>query len=188
MIMSDAVTISLTDIFEGRNDFTPLRVSSEVPHARVGKVDLYAVGLADGQLMAETAFSVEREKLHQLIASANALRAEDNAEIGLLLNNVIRKIVHKIVGDLTVNPEFLNSQIEAATELLTEADQGRAICLNPADLALLSDASLPFPCKPDPNLPVGGIRIECSDGWIEHGPAFALQRLERALGSVGDLS
>lgn len=186
--MSDAIAISLFDIFERRSGFTPQRVSPEASPTPNANDDLYSIGLADGQLMAETAFSLEREKLHQLIASANALRTEDNEEIELLLNNAIRQIVHKIVGDLTVNPDFLNSQIKAATELLTEADQGRAICLHPADLALLKDAILPLPHKLDPTLPIGGIRIECSDSWIEHGPAFALQRLERALDSVGALS
>ena len=184
--MFEATTLSLTDVFEARSDFKPRRISSSAPVQRPEAEDRYSVGLADGQMLAETAFAVERQRLLNLITSADALQAEDNAEIGFLLDNSIRQIVRNIIGEISLDPSFLEQQILAATALLTEADKGRHICLNADDLALLSGIRLPLPCKADPNLPVGSIRIECSEGWIEHGPAFALQRLDDALRSAGD--
>ena len=187
MIMSEAVTRSLTDVFKRQTGFTPLQASSVVPSALVATEDLYSIGLADGQVLADTAFSVERQQLKQLLASANAIRPEDNAGLGMLVGDVVRQIVHKIIGDTPVDPEFLKRQIALAIDVLDEADAGRAICMNPADLALFSDADLPLPCKPDATLAVGSIRIECADGWIDHGRAFALQRLDTALGNKSDL-
>jgi flagellar assembly protein FliH len=180
MTMSDAA-ISLVDLFSRESGFVPREYSSppSIPPSEAD--DLYGRGLADGQLMAETAFDIERQNLHRLIAAAQAIRAEDNAEIGTLLNSAILQILRNIVGDLPINAQYLERQIMQATDLLTEADQGRSINLHPADFALLKSANLPLPCKSDHTLAAGDIRIECSEGWIEHGPGFALQRLGAAL-------
>lgn len=179
--MSEAVKLSLAEYFGQRREFRPRDMRSSCPEPLHAFEDPYARGLADGQEMAEAAFSIERKQLQALIGSANALRPEDNAEIGFLLDNIIRKVVTKIVGDLPVDAAFLKQQIDAATEVLTEADQNRTLRLHPGDLALLADADLPFACAPDRQLARGALRIECSDGWIEHGPAFALDRLSQAL-------
>jgi flagellar assembly protein FliH len=178
--MSEAA-ISLVDLFSRPSGFVMRDFSSPPSPAQPENDDLYSRGLADGQLMAEAAFDVERKRLHQLIANAQAIRAEDNAEIGALLDAAIRRIMRNILGGLQIDAQFLERQIIEATSLLTEADQGRTIHLHPDDFALLKGANLPLPCKADASLANGNIRIECSEGWIEHGPGFALQRLEAAL-------
>lgn len=185
MIMSEAVKLSLSQYFEERTGFRPrdLRTSSRELLRAVE--DPYAHGLADGQQMAQAAFSIERKQLHALLGSADALRTEDNAEIGFMLDNIIRKIVTKIIGDLPIDSAFLSQQIDAATAVLTEADQNRTLRMHPADLALLADGDLPLPCAADAQLPRGNMRIECSDGWVEHGPAFALDRLAQVLANDG---
>ena len=185
MTMSEAVKLSLTQYFGERTGFRPRDLLSSLPeHVREAE-DPYARGLADGQQMAQAAFSIEREHLGALVNSAAVLRPEDNAEIGFMLDNIIRAIVTKIIGDLPIDSVFLLQQIETATQLLTEADRNRNLRLHPDDLALLSAANLPLPCNADPQLPRGALRIECSDGWIEHGPAFALDRLTQALTNDG---
>jgi flagellar assembly protein FliH len=185
MIMSDTVKLSLTQIFGATRVFRPrdLRAFSPAPVHEVE--DPYARGLADGQQMAQAAFSIERKQLHALLGSADALRPEDNAEIGFMLDNIIRNILTHIIGDLPIDSAFLRQQIDAATAILTEADQNRTLHLHPDDLALLADADLPLPCTADRQLARGALRIECSDGWIEHGPAFALERLAQALAPDG---
>lgn len=185
--MSETVKLSLAQYFGEDRGFRARFLAS--PDAgRLPEVeDPYARGLADGQQMAEAAFSVERKQLHALLVSADALRPEDNAEIGFMLDNIIRKIVEKIVGSSEMDAAFLAQQIADATAALTEADQNRTLRLHPDDLALLAGADLPLHCVPDAQLPRGGLRIECSDGWIEHGPAFALERLVMAFSDDGSI-
>ncbi|MBL0924369.1 MAG: flagellar biosynthetic protein [Sphingomonadaceae bacterium] len=183
--MSEIRAISLTDIPVSLVVFTARR-RGQPAAAAPDPVDAgYHQGFADGQLLAETAFALEREQLHRLIASADAIRAEDNPDIAFLLANTVRKIVHDIVGEISCNPLFLTKQIESAVAILVDADQARTICLHPDDVALLADAPLPLPCKADPALERGAIRIECSSGWVEHGPAFLLQRLDQLLPHSG---
>jgi flagellar assembly protein FliH len=183
--MSETVKLSLTKYFGERRDFRPrnLQFPFSVPVDEAE--DPYARGLADGQEMAQAAFTIERKQLHDLLAAADALRPEDNAEIDFMLDNIIRSILTKIIGDLPIDGAFLAQQVEAATAVLTEADQNRNLRMHPDDLALLSEAELPLPFTADPQLPRGALRIECSDGWVEHGPAFALERLKQSLGDDG---
>lgn len=185
MTMSETVKLSLTAYFGERRDFRPRNLQFHFAAPADDAEDPYARGLADGQQMAQAAFTIERKQLQDLLAAAHALRPEDNAEIDFLLDHIIRSIVTKIIGDLPIDSAFLTQQVEAATAILTEADQNRHLRMHPDDLALLSDAELPLPFTADPQLPRGALRIECSDGWVEHGPAFALERLSQRLGDDG---
>jgi flagellar assembly protein FliH len=184
--MSEPNILPMTDLFRGAAKFTARHREQPVALQPNCAEERYRQGLADGQCLAEAAFAAERERLHQLIANAEAIRVEGNPEIAFLLGNAVRRIVQNIVGDIALDPVFLTGQIEEAVALLVEADQARHICLHPDDIALLADISLPLPCKPDHALPRGAIRIECSAGWVEHGPAFILQRLQQALPLPGD--
>jgi flagellar assembly protein FliH len=179
--MSELTVVPITGLPHGKQPFAPLCRQTSLPVAVSNDPDHYAQGLSDGQSVAQAAFAVERERLVQLIASAEALRPEDNAETAFLLGNAIRMIVAKIVGDVAFDSALMARQIDDAIALSLEADLARTICLHPDDLALFAKGELPLDCKADPELPRSGIRIECSAGWVEHGPAFALKRLERLL-------
>lgn len=186
--MSDPRPVSLTQYFNSRNGFCGqerVAIASE-PHIK--EADPYSLGLADGQQMAEAAFSVERAHLRELIRSAEALRFEDNAEIAFLLDGVIREIITAVMGDIAIDSTYLKRQIEAASAMLTEADRNRTLRLNPADLELLAGADVAMPCVADADLPRAALRIECSEGWIEHGPAYAVERLKRALNEAGEVA
>lgn len=184
--MSDPRPVSLTQYFNSRSGFRGQSRVATIQQPVVAEADPYSAGLADGQQMAEAAFSVERAQLHELIRSAEALRFEDNAEIAFLLDGIIRDIVTAVLGDVVIDSALLKRQIETATHLLTEADRNRTLRMNPDDMQLLDGADLPMPCIADPDLPRATLRIECSEGWIEHGPAFALERLQRALTEPGE--
>jgi flagellar assembly protein FliH len=187
--MSEITVIPMTGLPQGTGPFTALcQPALPVSTSGLGShdPDPYQLGFADGQNIAQAAFAVERQQLVRLIANAEAIRPEDNAETEYLLGQAIRLIVEDIVGDATIDPERLARQIDDALSLATEADLARTICLHPDDMALLADTPLPLDCMPDPELPPGGFRIECSAGWIEHGPTFALNRLERLLAHAGD--
>lgn len=186
--MSDPRPVSLTQYFNSRSGFRGQERVAITPEPHVEEADPYSLGLADGQQMAEAAFSVERAHLHELIRSAEALRFEDNAEIAFLLDGIIREIITAVMGDVQIDSAYLKRQIEAATAMLTEADRNRTLRLNPDDLELLADADVSMPCVADPDLPRAALRIECSEGWIEHGPAYAIERLQRALSEAGEVT
>jgi flagellar assembly protein FliH len=179
--MSEPRPVSLAQYFDDRSGFRQRDHLAVAVPSIVSATDPYTAGLADGQQMAEAAFSVERKQYCDLIAAAEALRFEDNAEVAFLLDAIIRDVVTRICGTIDIDAAYLQRQIEVATAVLTEADTGRTLHLNPDDLALLSHATLPMACVADPDLPRATLRIACSDGWIEHGPAFALDRLKRTL-------
>lgn len=182
MTMSNAQHVAISELFQTKTGFAdrlPLVKSTSLPLAAE---DLYQKGLCEGQMLAEAAFSVERERLQRLITSANALRHEDNPEILEVLNQVVATIVRQIVGSSGFDHDFMIGQIKTAAALLVEADQARSICLHPDDFELLENTDLPLRCKADTSVPPGGVKIECSAGWIEHGPAYTLRRIEEALG------
>lgn len=184
--MSEANKLSLAQYFGSRQGFRPRDVTSVAPEICQQSPDLYAAGLADGQQMAEVTYSLERKQLQDLISSAHAIKAEDNAELTHMLDILVCKIVANVVGSIAIDADFLRRQIDAAIAVLTEADQNRILRMHPDDLALLADADLPLKCSADASLARGTLRIECSDGWIEHGPAMVLDRLERALSQDGN--
>jgi flagellar assembly protein FliH len=184
--MSEIIVVPMTGLRQGTEQFAALGQPTSVAPFSNNDPDSYQQGFAEGQNIAEAAFAVERLQLLRLIASAEAIRPEDSAETEYLLGNAIRIIVANIVGDVTFCPDLLAKQVAEAVGAATEADQARTICLHPDDLELLAESPLPLACKPDPELPPGGFRIECSAGWIQHGPAFALKRLERLLAVTGD--
>jgi len=179
--MSEPQPVSLAQYFEDLSGFQYRDHLAVTRPSTASAPDPYIAGLADGQQMAEAAFSVERKQYCDLIAAAEALRFEDNAEIAFLLDAIIRDVVTRICGTIEIDAVYLQSQIDAATAVLTEADANRTLYMNPEDLALLSDADLPMACVADPDLTRATLRIACSDGWIEHGPAFALDSLKRSL-------
>lgn len=179
MIMSEAaiLPVSIISALTGSGGFVPMRMAATANEATQSD-DGYARGLADGQNMAETAFSAERHSLQKLLASAEALRSDENEELAFLLRETVMRLVRQIVGEVAANAEFLDQQINQAMTVLTEADNARTLLLNPDDKALLADFKLPLPVKADAGLPRGAIRVECSEGWVEHGPGFALDRLD----------
>ena len=185
--MSEITVVPMNGLPQGTGQFAALCRPASATIAISNGPDPYQQGFVDGQNIAKAAYAVERQQLLRLIANAEAIRPEDNAEAEFLLGNAIRLIVADIVGDAAIEPERLARQIGCALGLATEADLARTICLHPDDMALLGETRLPLDCKPDSELPPGGFRIECSAGWIEHGPAFMLKKLERLLNVAGDV-
>jgi flagellar assembly protein FliH len=183
--MSEAAVVPITGLFGTRGGFVPHSANALTTTAVRALDDPYRRGLEDGQAMAEAAFSVERAELQRLVANAEALRREDNPEIAFMLKQMIMRLVGEIAGNAATEPVFLIGQIDEALAIISEAEEARSICVHPDDFSMLQNADLPLALKPDPSLPRGAIRIECSQGWVEHGSGFALQKLGAALGCGG---
>lgn len=147
--------------------------------------DEYARGLADGQQMAEAAFEAERTAFQKLLANAQAFQSEAGPELSLLLRETVVRLVGQITDGVTIDEDLLNKQIARAVDIITEADEARHILLHPDDAALVGKTVGKLAVRSDPSLSRATIRIECSQGWIEHGVALGIERLREALHCEG---
>jgi flagellar assembly protein FliH len=181
--MSDAAVmpVTLTNAMQ-RSAFKPMRALTPVSADAGTRIDNYARGLADGQKLAQTAFAAEHAALQRLLAASQALQPDAGPELSLLLRETVFRLVKQMSDRITIDACFLDAQIAQATAIITEADGARRILLHPEDAALVGDHIHSLPVRSDQGLARGMIRIECSQGWVDHGIALGLERLRDLLG------
>ncbi|MGB5075856.1 MAG: flagellar biosynthetic protein [Sphingorhabdus sp.] len=148
--------------------------------------DPYARGLLDGQKMAQVAYDLERQRLQELVASAQALQAEPSDELAVLIGEAVEMLVTQIVGKAAVDHELLTARARQAANLVADCDAARTMWVHPDDLDLLDPQAFAIPLMADPEAERGSIRIDCSAGWIEHGTALYLDQLRIELGLFGE--
>lgn len=190
---AETSAISLAQIMAEARGFRPLHFAgtpaapmAPAEHAFAPEADdPFALGLAEGQRLAEAAFSVERGQLLALVAGAEALQDEPSEELAQLIAETVERLVRQIVDSAPIDAEWLRAQAETAAAMVAEADKARTLWVNPADAALLVDAPIALPIEADPAMARGTVRIETSAGWIEHGRAVYLNELRAALGGEG---
>lgn len=182
--MSDAaiLAMSLSEIAAQRSAFKPVRYFSLRAAEPAAVVDEYARGLADGQQLAVTAFTAEKDALLALVTSAQALKPEAGPELSALLRKTVVRLVAQICDRITIDADFLEAQIARAVAVITEADEARQIMVHPDDAALLGQSVHSLAVRSDPGMARGMIRIDCSQGWIEHGVPLGLERLRDMFG------
>lgn len=181
--------VALGDAMARTNGFRPL---SFAPAARDAGArietpadadDPFARGLAEGQRIAEAAWTPERHKLLALIAGVEALQDEPSEELAQLIAETVERLVRQIVDTAPIDADWLRAQAETAAAMVAEADRARTLWVHPDDAALLVDCPLTLPVEADASMVRGTVRIETSVGWIEHGRAVYLDELRAALGS-----
>lgn len=188
--------VALTAAMGGRGGFRPLSFApaEPAPDAPAMPVpsdaaelaeDPYALGLAEGQRLAEAAFAPERHRLLALIAASEALQDEPSEELAQLIAETVERLVRQIVETAPIDAEWLKAQADVAAAMVAEADKARTLWVHPDDAALLVDCPLALPVAADPAMVRGTVRIETSAGWIEHGRAVYLDELRAALGGEG---
>lgn len=144
--------------------------------------DPFALGLAEGQRLAEAAFVAERHQLLALLAGAEALQDEPSEELAQLIATTVERLVRQIVVTAPIDAEWLRGQVATAAALIADADKARTLWVHPDDAALIADAPLTMAIESDAAMMRGTVRIETSTGWIEHGRAVYLDELRAALG------
>lgn len=182
--------VALTDAMTRNGGFRPLSFAPAVPDVPAepespGEIDLedpFALGLAEGQRLAEAAFVAERHQLLALLASAEALQDEPSEELAQLIAATVERLVRQIVATAPIDAEWLQAQVETAAAMIADADKARTLWVHPDDAALLADAPLAMAVESDAAMMRGTVRIETSTGWIEHGRAVYLEELRAALG------
>ena len=182
--------VALTDAMARNGGFRPLSFASAVPAApeepeSLDEIDLedpFALGLAEGQRLAEAAFVAERHQLLALLAGAEALQDEPSEELAQLIATTVERLVRQIVATAPIDAEWLQAQVETAAAMIADADKARTLWVHPNDAALLADCPLAMAVESDAAMMRGTVRIETSTGWIEHGRAVYLEELRAALG------
>ena len=192
---AETTAISLAAVMAQSRGFRPMqfgmpRAAEIVPVERFDAEeapadDPFALGLAEGQRLAEAGFAVERDHLLALVAGAEALQDEPSEELAQLIAETVERLVRQIVESAPIDGDWLRAQAETAAAMVAEADKARTLWVNPADAALLMDAPIALPIEADASMARGTVRIETSAGWIEHGRAVYLNELRAALGSEG---
>ncbi|RYD45662.1 MAG: flagellar biosynthetic protein [Sphingomonadales bacterium] len=186
------VPVSLTEAMARGNGFRPMSFASATYTAQateqesIDELDLedpFALGLAEGQRLAEAAFVAERHQLLALLANAEALQDEPSEELAQLIAETVERLVRQIVAAAPIDAEWLQAQAETAASMVADADKARTLWVHPEDAALLVDCPLTLAIESDPAMVRGTIRLETSTGWIEHGRAVYLDELRTALGT-----
>ena len=182
--------VRLAEAMAQRSGFRPLSFApaaepaspAPAPAAEQGEDDPFARGLAEGQRMAETAYTAERHQLLALLASAEALQDEPSEELAQLIAETVERLVRQIVATAPIDAEWLRAQAETAAAMVADADKARTLWVHPDDAALLAECPLTLTVEGDPAMVRGTVRLETSSGWIEHGRAVYLDELRAALG------
>jgi flagellar assembly protein FliH len=165
--------------------FAPAPQGAPEEAESAGEIDLedpFALGLAEGQRLAEAAFVAERHQLLALLAGAEALQDEPSEELAQLIAATVERLVRQIVATAPIDADWLQAQAETAAAMIADADKARTLWVHPDDAALLAGAPLTMAIESDPAMMRGTVRIETSTGWIEHGRAVYLDELRAALG------
>ena len=165
--------------------FAPAQQAAPEEPESPGEIDLddpFALGLAEGQRLAEAAFVAERHQLLALLAGAEALQDEPSEELAQLIATTVERLVRQIVATAPIDAEWLQAQAETAASMVADADKARTLWVHPDDAVLLADCPLMLAIESDPAMMRGTVRLETSTGWIEHGRAVYLEELRAALG------
>lgn len=195
--MSDRATengfspVSLTEAMARGSGFRPMSFApatyaaqpAEESFDELDLEDPFALGLAEGQRLAEAAFVAERHQLLALLAGAEALQDEPSEELAQLIAETVERLVRQIVAAAPIDAEWLQAQAETAAAMVADADKARTLWVHPEDAALLANAPLAMAVESDPAMVRGTVRLETSTGWIEHGRAVYLDELRTALGT-----
>ncbi|WP_338427126.1 FliH/SctL family protein [Sphingopyxis kveilinensis] len=184
------VPVRLTDAMAQQRGFRPLSFAAAAepaapapsPATEQDADDPFARGLAEGQRIAEAAYTAERHQLLALLANAEALQDEPSEELAQLIAETVERLVRQIVATAPIDAEWLREQAETAAALVADADKARTLWVHPDDAALLADCPLMLAVESDAAMVRGTVRLETSTGWIEHGRAVYLDELRAALG------
>lgn len=145
----------------------------------------FAEGHAEGLRMLERAILDERAAVTALADSLAALRPEPAGPLAALLAETVERLVRQVVGEVEVDRARLLERASAAAELIADDAAPARMRLHPDDVERLAGTALPVELIADPAIAPGAVLVEGEQGWIEDGPAAALERLRHVLNQMG---
>lgn len=145
----------------------------------------YAEGLAAGLL--QNGAQVARDKLlvESMIAGLAGGTYLDRDRLARQLRQTVMALVSRIVGETGVSGDLLAARIEAATDLLADANESALLHLHPDDLPLV-EGKLPKTvfAVGDAKVARGSFVIESASTIVEDGPELWLEQLAAAIDRV----
>lgn len=148
--------------------------------------DEYSRGLADGQQLAQVAFTEERKQLLALAASAQALEPVEPHAIRCLILETVERLVSDIIGNAPVDRSLLLNQIDHVISIAGDIEDRKILWLNPDDIKLIEHEPIAAELRPDAQLVRGSIRLETDSGWLEHGRLMMLEALRTSFAVHGE--
>lgn len=168
--------------------WNPLDVDSE-PSAFVDPLQAaHAAGYAEGLAAAAAAAQATRTRDEALLTGLATALGEgrlDREQVAAQLRQTVMFLVTRIVGDVGVAADRLGTRIDAAAEMLADANESAMLRIHPDDMPLL-EGRLPATIFPvgDPAIPRGGFVLESASTVVEDGPALWLEQLATAMDRV----
>jgi len=145
----------------------------------------YGEGLAAGLL--QNGAEVARDKLliESMIAGLAGGTYLDRDRLARQLRQTVLSLVTRIVGEVGVSGDLLAARIEAATDLLAEANESALLHLHPDDVPLV-EGKLPKTvfAAGDAKVARGSFVIESASTIVEDGPELWLEQLAAAIDRV----
>lgn len=158
--------------------------TAEPAGAKTESVDEFERGLAEGQLLAETAFAEERRRLQALVAAANALQPVEPETVRKLICETVDRLVREIVGMTPVDLELLRKQVDEAVTFAGPIAVDAVLKVSPDDAASFKGVDLGVPVVADMRVARGTLRLESPSGTVEHGRTVQLETLRQQLGTA----
>lgn len=149
------------------------------------RAEAFAQGFEQGRLSNQHEFDRDRNRLADLLRSADALQPEPHGPLAEILTEAVTRLVRQIVGEVKIEATTLRSRAEAIAELVTAESGPARLRMHPDDIAMLDGIDLPLPAAADHHLASGTIVLETGEGWIEDGPQVRLARLRQQLDAMG---
>lgn len=181
------------DPTEGWDPFGACQDSpAEAMHDPIGAAHAagHAEGYAEGLAVAAQQFQARAEaeardgQLIDSIAQAMSSRLDRQAMAEQLRQTVLA-LVGKLVGEIGVDGARLAGRIEAAIDLMADAQEAALLRVHPDDVALL-EGRLPQSIFPvgDAALERGSFVLESASTIVEDGPTMWLDQLAAAIDKV----
>lgn len=145
----------------------------------------FAAGFDEGMALLEKAILAERAAVTALADTLETLRPEPAGPLAELLARTVERLVRQVVGEVEIDSARLLERARGAAELIADETAPARMRVHPDDHDRLAGADLPVELVADAGIAPGAVSVEGALGWIEDGPAAALERLGHALDRMG---
>lgn len=156
------------------------------PEVQATRIDplaaAHAAGYAEGLAAAAATQSNERQRDEALVAGLAAELADigrfDREAVARRLRETVMALVTRLVGEVGVSSELLETRVAAASELMADTAESAMLRLHPDDVALV-EARLPANvfAVGDAAVGRGGFVLESASTIVEDGPGLWLEQL-----------